>query len=89
MSREEAESMPLRELVRINLETMNAHAKESSVFRAEMKEVMAEIKTHNIYTKEKLGEHAEDIKKHNKFMWGAIGLGGVSLIGSIKSFFGL
>jgi len=89
MSREEAEAIPLRELVRINLETMNAHAKDSSEFRSEMRSTMTEIRTHNIYTKEKLGEHAEDIKKHNKFMWGAIGLGGVSLIGSIKSFFGL
>ena len=89
MSREEAESIPLRELVRINLETINAHAKDSLEFRAEMREAMAEIRTHNIYTKDKLSEHASDIKKHNKFMWGAIGLGSVSLIGSIKSFLGL
>lgn len=65
MSRDEAKDMPLRELTRELVNSLEAHKKESAEFRLTMAETMAEIKTHAFYSKEKVDSHEKSIKKLN------------------------
>lgn len=89
MSEEESNMLTSRELTRMTIEKIDQHAKESAEFRSEMRSAMAEIRTHNEYTKEKLKDHSDDIKKHNKFMWAAMSTGAIGTLHALKNWIGL
>lgn len=91
MSKDEAQNISLRELVRMQLNAFEEHKRESTAFRdsttkqlSKMCENITKIETHAGYTKTTIDEHDKDIKSlkgTQNWLKGAIfaiaGLGGI------------
>ena len=58
--------MPLRELVRQNLNMLEKHREDSNVFRDNVTKSLSEIKVHSQYAKEKLDSHDKSISGFEK-----------------------